>query len=949
MLFYKRRFVMRNANIEKFEDYVFYDAQAGERFEALSREGMTSAFLYSQNVFQNGEIKKYDSENRRVRTVAVGGRLFVPSALFSAFLGAGVTLSGTSYTISYDGRAYSFSLGDDGAFAEGKTVYVNAEKSLTALGFTYGIYYEGRLLCIGSRENIKKMDGDADMQQAGAYIVLGKYDTSIFTPEDYKQARDNWRKKLVGSPEINDMSDPVIREKVESIGKRCKEKWDSLNKNPDRRILWGDHIPTESNELWIQYQGICDMAKGWGTYGCEYYHNEKLHTDIVEAMRWMYENMYGEAEIAGTGWRDAHLFNWWYWYIAAPEFITDIFFIMEDSFTMEEKRAYLKCFEWVYTFMRRGIKREMALSRICICTKVAIALCDPKRLYEEYVDYDLLLGLGELEEGPRIDYTQWTHGFPMNLGYGRLNLDRVLYAASALAGTALEYPSPKQYNQFEVVKYMFEPGIYKTRGMTMLRGRATAGREISSGAAAIAYMLIMIGIYGKDEDEYIKHMVKRNAVTSETLAYIKNAGSILDCTILDSIMRDTEVSAENDYEYAHAWFTGDRAVQHRNNYAFGIAMSSNREFTYECINGENKTGWHTGDGATYLYTDYDDSSFDGDNSLSKNINIAYRFPGTTEDSRERAIVSIRSTCPWHPSKHFAGSINFEDKYLTAAMDFEAFHFEGPVQGDPDDSGYGGPLPVHFNDLVGKKAWFCFDDEIVALGAGINSSMDSEVRTTLDHRRIVRDSERSIFYKIKGEDAVECEREPYEKSLCDAEWVLVEGHAGYVFLDKTLAHLGRYDCAEAGGQSFFEIRCEHGKNPKDSSYAYAILPYADKIRAEKYASSPEVELLSNTSKLQTVREKNLRLSSYVFYEAGKCGAVESDSGIIVMIKERNGALDFALTDPTHLLKRARITLDGVYEAVEKNPKLTVSVSDGKTVIDADLELANGRPFRAVLKG
>ena len=64
-------------------------------------------------------------------------------------------------------------------------------------------------------------------------------------------------------------------------------------------------------------------------------------------------------------------------------------------------------------------------------------------MYGEYVDPDMLLGLGETEEGPRIDYVQWTHGMPYNNHYGILNLERILTVVSTLAGTPVEFLNPK--------------------------------------------------------------------------------------------------------------------------------------------------------------------------------------------------------------------------------------------------------------------------------------------------------------------------------------------------------------------------------------------------------------------------------------------------------------------------------------------------------------------------
>ena len=149
------------------------------------------------------------------------------------------------------------------------------------------------------------------------------------------------------------------------------------------------------------------------------------------------------------------------------------------------------------------------------------------------------------------------------------------------------------------------------QGFVMFSGRSTFGVEANFGASILSAALPMIGCFGEDEDRYIKRFIKRHASDPQNARRVKNGCSIYYCALLNDILSDDTISAENDYEYAHAWFTGDRAAQHRDNYAIGIAMSSRREMAYECINSANKTGWHTGDGATYLYTSYDGNQFDG--------------------------------------------------------------------------------------------------------------------------------------------------------------------------------------------------------------------------------------------------------------------------------------------------------------------------------------------------
>ncbi len=913
--------------LQEAKNYKFYDKDAAERFKALSLSGMKAVFIYSPNVYADGRTVRYDASDRGVRTVAVSGEVYAPISLFADYLGAKVDVEGGVVAVSRDGQCARFDV-----YNSNGTLCLPVIRCAEAIGYAAKGYYEGRLVAIGTPEQISVMDADADMQTAGAYLLFGSYDPYKFTSEDYKAARQKWKLKLVGSPEINDLTNDAIREKVEAIDLQAKERLATMNREPDRVILWGAEPPVESSELEKQYRGLRALALAYSTYGAEFYQNKEILDIVVDGVEWMYKHMYGEAEMEERGWRSAHAFNWYYWYVSAPDCLCDIFYCLEDVFTLEDKRRYLACFEWCSTFMRHWFARDAALSRIWTGTKVGIACENPDWMYGEYVDLDMLLGLGETEEGPRIDYVQWTHGMPYNNHYGILNLERILSVVSTLAGTPVEFLNPKQYNQFMLIKYMYEAAMYKGQAFMMLCGRWTNFVESNEGGKILGFATQMYGMFGKDEDEYLASFIKRGSQNPTTESAMKRFASIQAAQIVESILTDDSVVV-GEYEYAHAWFTGDRAAQHRNNYAIGIALSSKREPAWESINSCNKTGWHTGDGVTYIYTDYDTHQYDSDNFVTKNLDVAYRIPGTTEDERERVARSIKYGHDFHSPNSYAGSMQIEDKYILAAMDFVSYNFEGPDE-NPDDSGYGGSLPPHKNDLRAKKSWFCFDDEIVCLGAGINSTMDSPVHTTVDHKRIVTDK-LGIYVDCEGKLPVEA----YEKRYTGVKWALMEGHAGYVFAWGGDIHARRYTCKTANNQDFFEIGIDHGTNPTDATYAYAIMPYASIEKLDEYSKNPDVLILSNTDKAQVVEETKLGIRCYAFHTAESVGGVTVDEACLVTVTRDT----VAVSDPTRELERITLALDKAIKVTSAHEKMSTSVIDGKTVIRIDVSGANGRKF------
>ncbi len=872
-------------------DYVLYDEMSASRFTEMSRGGVVAVFVYSPNILVGGERVKYDEADRTVRTIAKDGQIYVPLSFFNKALSAELVVEGDTVSVTLGEKTYK------------AKPYISYEKSYLSLslvakelGLCYKSYYSGRLGVIATESELSEIDADEKLAEAGAYCVLGKYDPYSFTPSDYKAARAKWKKLLVGSPEMNDMTNPVIKSKIGSLSTRAKDLWDKMHKGEDRFALWGDHAPIESEELHRQYFPLSILAKAYGTYGSELYMNEELRRDIISGVEWMYNNMYGVAEIEGRGWRDAHLFNWYFWFISAPEFLTDIFFIMEEDFTLDEKRSYLECFEWCATFMRHWDGRETALSRICVCTKVGLACEYPERMYAEYVDFDTLLGLEKTAEGPHIDYSQWTHGQPYNTHYGKHNLDRVLHVASVLAGTPCEFTSPKQYNQFEVVKYMFEPVLYHGQSMIAFAGRSVDFKYGPRCGEILADMLKMHGMFGEAEDKYIEEIIKRNADTDIARAHFVSSSSIGVAPIVNRLLNDTSERAP--YEYAHSYFTADRAVQQIKDYAFCIALSSNREPAWESINSANKTGWHTGDGATYLYTEGDREVFDKENFFTSNIDIAYSYPGTTEDIRERTPRSICYASGWRNPEAFAGSMQIKDRYIVAGMSFSSYNFEGPDD-KPDDRDSGGTKPIHLNDLVAKKSWFCLEGKIACLGAGINSTMSSLVYTTVDHRRI--DKDKTVIAKF-GDSTTTLTGE-YEVSFRGPGYIQVDGLAGFVIVDEGEVVIEKYICEEAGGQSFLKIRIAHGENPIDAGYNYIIMPYATVEELDDYMSAPTIKTVANTKQVQKIIDSETELSCYVFHEGADFDGVIADKPCIVTLGN-----DFlSVCDPTHELETLNVAI------------------------------------------
>lgn len=896
---------------------VKYSQEEKERFLGISREGAIAVFVYSKNVFADGEIKHYDDDGK-LRAVAFDGEIYVPVSFFERFLGKCAGDVGIPPRVS-DGIEY-----------------MPAVRGAVALGYSADVFYEGRLCVIGTEDQLSVMRWSENMPEAAAYTLFGEYDTSKLTSDDYKTARARWAYMLVGDAEVNDLSDPVIKEKVEKVEKLGEDLWQKMNKAEDRIALFGEKPIEESATMGYWYTYLSNMAKAWGTYGTRLYHNEELAADILDGLEWMYEHYYGEDVINGVGWRSPKQFNWWDWFIPVPQAITEITFIMEDHFTLESRRKYLRCFEWITTHTYEKDIRTHAAGRVGVYTMCALATENPDMLKRANVDFDWLLELVDDQEGPRVDFSQWTHGMAYNNAYGVMNLERGLRLAHFLAGTPLEFTSPRIYTYFDLVKYMFEPVMYNGRAMHFMSGRQTYLPENTRCVGILWQMLRIYGMFGKAEDEYLRKMLLHHTKNNpELVEKMKTAATIHACRQIDELLKQDDEDVP--YEYAHSYYTADRAVQQRNNYAFAITLSSEREPAFEATNFVNLNGWHLGDGMTHIYTDYDPNAYSPDNFYLKNDEQAYRLSGTTEDARERVAVCVANS--YRAKNDFAGSVSVDGKYIVAAMEFMSLNNpDGPVW--ENDCGHS--LPIHVNDLTAKKSYFCFDKEMVCLGAGIRSTMDSPVSTTVEHVRIVSPDFDEQY--LGGELLPKTD---FEKRATGADFVNMKGHAGFVIFDGE-GYVHRYS-NEKTGLSYFEVGIDHGKNPSDASYAYAVLPYADNGTLANYKSCGGVEIIKNTAECQAVKKASVGLSAYVFYEAGECDGIKVDAPAIVTVKKNDdGTTTLQITDPTQKSLKVGVTLSGVDEIVSSSSKIDASVTDGCLTITVNTENARGRRFEITVK-
>ena len=326
------------------------------------------------------------------------------------------------------------------------------------------------------------------------------------------------------------------------------------------------------------------------------------------------------------------------------------------------------------------------------------------------------------------------------------------------------------------------------------------------------------------------------------------------------------------------YFRGDYALHVRPHYTFDVRMVSNRTMRCEYGNGENLKTYFMSDGCTNIVTEGDEYA-----RIFPVWNWN-RIPGVTApqlDTIPRTVIDWQTK----GTSVFAGGVS--------------------------DSLYGVSVYSYLDtyadiNTAAKKSWFFFDDEIICLGAGVNSTAGVPVCTTIN--QCLLSKKEVILSQSKKQSMVKEGDFVYDSP----EWVLHNG-IGYVFpaggnlfLSKKMQtgswySINHTESKNEQQQEVFTLGFNHGCNPRNATYAYIVVPGIHSARKmNNYRKSP-VEILANTDSMQIVRHTKLGIWQMVFYKEGtfRSGelSVSVDKACALMIKDgHSGNAELHIADP-----------------------------------------------------
>lgn len=706
--------------------------------------------------------------------------------------------------------------------------------------------------------------------------------------DEYDTLRQKWKDDLTGGITY-DPNDADIAAKINSITASAQTQWNNMDKAPGRQFLWSDQsdFGTVSAELYTNYVRLKAMAMAYATKGSALQNNATLAADIVSALDWLYST---DKYSPNTAPYD----NWWHWEIGAPKQLGDIMLLVYDQLTPAQIANYLSAIDYfipdpTQNGLRTGtLRTSVGANRVDDCQAVAIRGVVGKTSAKIVAARDGL--------SPVFDYVTTADGFyvdgsfvqhvdvPYTFSYGDVLLAGIGKLLNLLTGSTWTVTDPDAGNVFKWVYDSYEPLLYKGAGMDMTRGRAISRSNLQdhvAGHSVIASVAMLAQFASPADSAAFKSMIKYwlNADTSLNFYSGRDIRSIV---LAKSIMNDAGVTARAELIKHKRYASMDRVVHLRPGFGFGLSMYSDRIQNYEDMNLENRRGWYTGDGMTYLYNN--DLTAYGQGFWAT-VN-PYRMPGTTVDTMTRTDGSGEANSP----NNWVGGTSLQDSYGVTGMDFKAWN----------------------STLVAKKSWFMFDDEVVALGAGITNTDTRTIETIVENRKINGSGNNAL--KVNG--TAKSTALGWTETMSAVDWVHLAGNVagsdlGYYFPGTATvkglreARTGAWSAINNGGsttpvtRNYLTLWLDHGHNPSGQTYSYVLLPNKTSSQVSGYAANPDITILENTAAAQAVRENTLNLTAVNFWDDATktVDAITSNRKASVMTRVTGTQLEVTVADPT----------------------------------------------------
>ena len=188
----------------------------------------------------------------------------------------------------------------------------------------------------------------------------------------------------------------------------------------------------------------------------------------------------------------------------------------------------------------------------------------------------------------------------------------------------------------------------------------------------------------------------------------------------------------------------------------------------------------------------------------------------------------------------------------------------------------------------RKSVFLFDNRVILLGSNIENISDYETHTTLFQNYLSDKSNISKVEKIKDSNFIlDTQNNLYK---------VVEGKLKY---KNGLQHSLDQNKGTPTENYYEMAYINHGKNPKNQRYQYAILVKGTKEEQEKFKKSSNYQVLQQDYNAHIVEDEISKMRGYALFESGdvKDKYLKSiDTPSLILIKHNDNSLELSFVDP-----------------------------------------------------
>lgn len=741
--------------------------------------------------------------------------------------------------------------------------------------------------------------------------------------DPYETLRQRWLGIALGTG-YDPAAEPYAS-RLAQLGQRAREFRATMLPGP--ASLWPGHPFDPPSGITFSYNRLWTMTQAYVQTGTGVTGDPGLLTDVLRGLDHLSATVYNPAT--------TRYGNWWEWQIGSPRLLMDITAALYAHAGPDRIAAACAAVDHFIpdAALTDYSGTSTGANRVDLCRSVALRGVLGRSPQKLALARDALSpvfpyvtkGDGLYADGSFVQHTWVAYSGT----YGQVLLDGLGRLFALLAGSEWEITDPARQHILDSVEHAYAPLIHDGLVMDCVNGRAISRGYLRSdgqgvmrgdhyhGQALIAAIALLADGASPEERERwygrIKGWIERD--TTEPILTSRQFG-VGDLARLHAVAASPVPAAPEPL--GHRLFPAmDRAVHRTPRFTAALAMASDRIAHYECGNGENPRGWHTGSGMLSWwprgsgdqYTDWYWPTVDW-----------YRLPGTTVSTRR---LADRAGGEWgapKPAVRWVGGTT-DGTYAAVGQ-----HLKG----------LGSTLQAH-------KSWFFLDDALVCLGAGITCTDGVPVETVVDNRNLGENGTQPL---VRGRN-----------------WAHLEGHGGWVLPhggelrtlreDRTgaWADINTTSSPERRTRRWQTLWLDHGTDPADAGYAYVLLPGA--TRAETAARAGDrhwLTVLANDTTAQAVAVPRPGVTACTFWAAGTVGELTVSAGASVLVVRRGRTASLRISEPPRTGAplelvwdrpvRAVIRAGDGVEVLEAGRRLRVLVTPGMACATHECEVALG---------